>query len=189
MTNGDEYFAELDYIESVEKYKEDFEADVMEDEEEDDEEEEEEEENIRAKTPEEEETEMDSQVKSIIPNKKRFNYSEDNDFMPAHAVRRDGDSGIRLVIARSKFRSSFLPVLTFFNRTRLRSRYTEEDTKDAKTESKSETKEKKEITDFKPEVKVKKEIVDIKAALENLPESIETVTISDEEDGMFLNAL
>lgn len=33
MQYGDEYFAELDYVETVEKYKEDYESEVMEDEE------------------------------------------------------------------------------------------------------------------------------------------------------------
>lgn len=92
MANGDEYFAELDYIETVEKFKEDYEADVIEDDEE--------EESSRAKTPpedEEEETEQEQQlpVKFSVTGKKRYNYLEDNDFMPAHQVKKDGDSGIR----------------------------------------------------------------------------------------------
>lgn len=32
MQHGDEYFAELDYIETVEKYKEDYESEVLDDE-------------------------------------------------------------------------------------------------------------------------------------------------------------
>lgn len=52
-----------------------------------------------------------------------------------------------------------------------------------------DTTEKKETTDIKMDIKVKKEIIesklDVKAALENLHEDIETVTISDEEDGTF----
>lgn len=88
MANGDEYFAELDYIETVEKYKEDYEAEVMEDEEE---------ENPRAKTPvEEEQEEVEQQQLRVVSfGKKRYNYAEDNDFTPSHHVRKDGDSGIR----------------------------------------------------------------------------------------------
>lgn len=79
----------MDYIETVEKYKEDYEADVMEDDEED---------HSRAKTPEEDEEELEQPMQQMKPvfigGKKRYNYSEDNDFMPAHQVR-SGDSGIR----------------------------------------------------------------------------------------------
>lgn len=51
--------------------------------------------------------------------------------------------------------------------------------------------EKKENVDnIKPDIKIKKEFIeskiDVKSALENLQDSIETVTISDEEDGKFL---
>lgn len=88
VANGDEYFAELDYIETVEKYKEDYEAEVME---------EEDEEYTRPKTPAEEEEEDAEPAPQTrpAPGKKRYNYSEDNDFMPAHQVKKDGDSGIR----------------------------------------------------------------------------------------------
>lgn len=72
----------------------------------------------------------------------------------------------------------------FCYRTRLRKRNNEED---SKSDVKLDTSEKKENVDIKPEVKVKKEIfdtkLDVKAALDKLPEDIETVTISDEEDG------
>lgn len=77
MAYGDEYLAELDYIESVEKFKEDYEAEVMEDEE------------FREKSPhEEEEEELVQPVKQIIAGaKKRYNYAEDNDFLPSHTER------------------------------------------------------------------------------------------------------
>lgn len=91
MANGDEYFAELDYIETVEKFKEDYEAEVMEDDEE--------EESSRPKTPpEDEEEDLEREqlpIKASVTGKKRYNYLEDNDFMPAHQVKKDGDSGIR----------------------------------------------------------------------------------------------
>lgn len=79
----------MDYIETVEKYKEDYEAEVMETDEED---------HSRAKTPEEEDEEAEQTSQQAKPSftgaKKRYNYLEDNDFMPAHQVR-GGDSGIR----------------------------------------------------------------------------------------------
>lgn len=90
MANGDEYFAELDYIETVEKFKEDYEAEVMEDEEVD---------RCRPKTPleEEEEEEVVQQVKLPFNTKKRYNYLEDNDFMPSHQLKNDNNSGIRCI--------------------------------------------------------------------------------------------
>ncbi|VEN47660.1 unnamed protein product [Callosobruchus maculatus] len=67
MAYGDEYFAELDYIETVEKYKDDYESDVMEEEE------------YREKSPQDEEEEEKRK------NKKRNSYSIDNDFsMPSN---------------------------------------------------------------------------------------------------------
>lgn len=73
-----------------------------------------------------------------------------------------------------------------FARTRLRKRNIEEE---VKSDTKMDTTEKKETTDMKLDIKVKKEImetkIDVKAALENLHEDIETVTISDEEDGTY----
>nr|CAH7718794.1 unnamed protein product [Callosobruchus chinensis] len=68
VTYGDEYFAELDYIETVEKYKEEYESDVVEDEE------------YREKSPQDEEEDEEKKK-----SKKRNSYSIDNDFsMPSN---------------------------------------------------------------------------------------------------------
>lgn len=65
--------------------------------------------------------------------------------------------------------------LFYYFRTRLRKRY-DDDTKDKKEFiDRSDLKIKKEITDTK---------MDINTVLANLSNDIETVTISDEEDGM-----
>ncbi|KAG5879504.1 hypothetical protein JTB14_004729 [Gonioctena quinquepunctata] len=149
MAYGDEYFAELDYIETVEKFKEDYEAEVLE---------EEEETMYRGKSPQEEDEEDEKLTAPIkqTGTRKRYNYAEDNDFTPAVPSRIKGDSGIR---------------------TRLRKRNNDDEAKTPTT-----------LTENKPdpEIKIKKEImepkIDIKAALENLRDNIETVTISDEED-------
>ncbi|XP_074026625.1 histone-lysine N-methyltransferase eggless [Leptinotarsa decemlineata] len=152
MAYGDEYFAELDYIETVEKFKEDYEAEAMEDEEES---------RYRGKSPQEEEEDEDqvTPMKQTNAKWKRYNYSEDNDFTPAHPVPnrvKEADSSIR---------------------TRLRKRNNDDELKIpiTPTENKPE-----------PEIKIKKEFseqkIDLKAALEKLGDNIETVTISDEED-------
>lgn len=74
----------------------------------------------------------------------------------------------------------------FCYRTRLRKRNNEEE---SKTDVKIDSSEKKENFENKTEVKIKKEFIDtkldVKTALDKLPEDIETVTISDEEDGIF----
>lgn len=92
MAYGDEYFAELDYIETVEKFKEDYEAEVLE---------EEEEEQYKRKSPiEEDEDEEESMLRKITSSSKyrRYNYSEDNDFTPSHPDKiSKSHSGIRLV--------------------------------------------------------------------------------------------
>lgn len=75
MAYGDEYFAELDYIETVEKFKEDYEAEALEDEE------------YREKSnPPEEEEEEEQPQKPPGNTKKRYCYAEDNDFMPSQPV-------------------------------------------------------------------------------------------------------
>lgn len=75
MAYGDEYFAELDYIETVEKFKEDYEAEAIDDEE------------YREKSPPPDEEEEDEQPPKPIGNtKKRYSYAEDNDFMPSQPV-------------------------------------------------------------------------------------------------------
>ncbi|CAH1979497.1 unnamed protein product [Acanthoscelides obtectus] len=131
MAYGDEYFAELDYIETVEKYKEDYEAEVMEDE------------DYREKSPIEEEEEEETKK-----SKKRNSYTIDNDFsLPIKVdVKQTSREGIR---------------------TRLRARNIDDD----KTEP-NETKEQE-----KPKVKEEP-----KLTVDQLSGSIETVTISDEED-------
>ncbi|KAJ8917329.1 hypothetical protein NQ315_002351 [Exocentrus adspersus] len=70
MAYGDEYFAELDYIETVEKFKEDYEAEVMEDDE-------------YKKTPPPEDDEEDEKQQK---NRRQHRYAEDNDFMPSQAL-------------------------------------------------------------------------------------------------------
>lgn len=86
MAYGDEYFAELDYIETVEKYKEDYEAEVMEDD------------GSRGKSPPPEEEEEEEPQRPTGAAKKRYGYAEDNDFMPSQAVaaaNKGGNLGIR----------------------------------------------------------------------------------------------
>ncbi|KAJ8953721.1 hypothetical protein NQ314_007331 [Rhamnusium bicolor] len=153
MAYGDEYFAELDYIETVEKFKDDYEAEALED---DDYKE-------KSLPPEEEEEEEPTQVvrpSYTSSSKKRYNYTEDNDFLPTHHVPyhgRGGDSSIR---------------------TRLRRRY-HDDSKTATTSTEirmeiESIKVKREATEPKLEV--------VKFSVEGITDEIETVTISDEED-------
>ncbi|XP_056637289.1 histone-lysine N-methyltransferase eggless [Diorhabda sublineata] len=156
MAYGDEYFAELDYIETVEKYKEDYEAEVIE--------EEEEERYNQRNTPPEDEEEEESFTRFSNGKYRRYNYSEDNDFTPSHPDR---------ITARMAENSI---------RTRLRRRNEE----DAKLETESKKEDNKTETKQDSSVKVKQEIVeprtDLKTSLEGLSSNIETVTISDEED-------
>lgn len=158
MAYGDEYFAELDYIETVEKFKEDYEAEVLE---------EEEEEQYKRKSPiEEDEDEEESMLRKITSSSKyrRYNYSEDNDFTPSHPDKiSKSHSGIR---------------------TRLRRRYLEEDVK-IDVEEKVKKEEPKPEPKVDSDIKVKKDPdvkVELKTALEVLSDGIETVLISDEED-------
>lgn len=87
MAYGDEYFAELDYIETVEKFKEDYEAEALEDEE------------YREKSPPPEEEDEEEQPQRPVSNtKKRYSYAEDNDFMPSQPVplvNKSGDRNMR----------------------------------------------------------------------------------------------
>uniref|UniRef100_A0A6P7FBF2 Histone-lysine N-methyltransferase eggless n=1 Tax=Diabrotica virgifera virgifera TaxID=50390 RepID=A0A6P7FBF2_DIAVI len=156
---GDEYFAELDYIETVEKYKEDYEAEVME-------EEEEQNKNKRRKEPEEEEEEEEESVAVISNSKyKRYNYAADNDFTPSHPDRIvAGDAPIR---------------------TRLRKR-NKDDAKDEENEVKGKKEDSRnEMMKIKQEISNKNNSESnqsMKALIEGLSDNIETVTISDEED-------
>ncbi|XP_049824476.1 histone-lysine N-methyltransferase eggless isoform X2 [Aethina tumida] len=190
MAYGDEYFAELDYIETVEKYKEDYEAEVLEDEEDEDLD------DATSKTsksggrltPDFEEEEIMRGV-----NAKNRRYSDDNDFVCTTKVAGQ-ETGIR---------------------TRLRRRNDDDkDTKDPKdakdskevknTKEVKESKEMKNTKDMKDSKEVKdvkdtKDIKDAKVkepvvikqevtteinmkAIESLQTDIDTVTISDDED-------
>lgn len=191
MAYGDEYFAELDYIETVEKYKEDYEAEVLEDEEDEDLD------DATSKTsksggrltPDFEEEEI---LRGISAKNRR--YSDDNDFVCTTKVAGQ-ETGIR---------------------TRLRRRNDDDkDTKDPKDAKDSkevkntkEVKESKEIKNTK-DMKDSKEVKDVKdtkdikdakvkepvvikqevtteinmKAIESLQTDIDTVTISDDEDG------
>ncbi|CAG9830658.1 unnamed protein product [Diabrotica balteata] len=160
---GDEYFAELDYIETVEKYKEDYEAEVME-------EEEEEKGYKRRKNPPEEEEEEEEESVTVVTNSKykRYNYAADNDFTPSHPDRIiAGDQAIR---------------------TRLRTRNKDDVKDDFKEEN--EVKAKKEESKHEMGMKIKQELSrnssesyqSMKSLIEGLSDNIETVTISDEED-------
>ncbi|CAG9861595.1 unnamed protein product [Phyllotreta striolata] len=80
MAYGDEYFAELDYIETVEKFKEDYEAEAIEDDED-------EEEKRRAQRKIEEDEDDSMLRKTGGSGKKRNSYSDDNDFTPSHPGR------------------------------------------------------------------------------------------------------
>ncbi|XP_060533636.1 histone-lysine N-methyltransferase eggless isoform X2 [Cylas formicarius] len=76
---GDEYFAELDYIETVEKFKQDYEEEAYEEEEETTRE--------KSKSPPPEDDDPDgTPVKPFGIKARRNNYLEDNDFSPGSAA-------------------------------------------------------------------------------------------------------
>ncbi|CAG9770061.1 unnamed protein product [Ceutorhynchus assimilis] len=89
MLHGDEYFAELDYIESVEKFKEDYEEEAIEDED-----------FVREKTPPP--LEETARISKGSSSKKRNTYMDDNDFMPSRTVARLSNDGIRSRLRRRK---------------------------------------------------------------------------------------
>ncbi|KAF7266513.1 hypothetical protein GWI33_020194 [Rhynchophorus ferrugineus] len=88
---GDEYFAELDYIEIVEKYKEDYEEEVVEDDFE------------KEKSPPPIEVKEQKSQKTS-QTKKRNTYMEDNDFTPSHPVHKPSavEDGIRSRLRKRK---------------------------------------------------------------------------------------
>ncbi|KAL1502081.1 hypothetical protein ABEB36_007279 [Hypothenemus hampei] len=138
---GDEYFAELDYIEIVEKYKEEYEEEALEDEEFE-----------KEKTPPRME-----EIKRTSSGKKRHAYDDDNDFTLRFSRMvnvKTTDEGIR---------------------SRLRKRKEEDEKKPKEEESKKDNKN--------VEVKEDKHNEeDLKTASENIPDNLDTVTISDDED-------
>jgi hypothetical protein len=129
ITYGDEYFAELDYIENCEKHKEDYESDVNEPDSP----------RSRSVTPDDDEEE--EKEKRPDGRRKRNKEMEDNDFTPSYPL-----------ISRE-----------VENSMRLRRRKEEEPKADA-------------------EVRVKKE-PEKWPSMEGITTEIETVTISDDEDG------
>ncbi|XP_066149314.1 histone-lysine N-methyltransferase eggless isoform X2 [Euwallacea fornicatus] len=149
MQYGDEYFAELDYIETVEKFKEDYEEDVMEDEEFE-----------KEKTPPPAE---EPKLQKMPSAKKRNAYMDDNDFTPnrpvfAKPANVEADQGIR---------------------SRLRKRKEEDDKKSLKEEKKEENGDSKKTEN---EAKVKQEPLETRNSMDGIRESMDTVTISDDED-------
>ena len=86
MTYGDEYFAELDYIENCEKHKEDYESDVNEPDSP----------RSRSVTPDDDEDEEEK--KKFDGRRRRWNkVPEDNDFTPAYPlIRGDFENSMKL---------------------------------------------------------------------------------------------
>lgn len=172
----------------MEKVKEDYEAEVME---------ELEEEECQKKRKSDEEEEDDDE--EVTTNKKNRNsYNVDDDFTPHHPVYKEGDSSIRSVPIGSgpellklvphicvvlqifgkslpKIVNSIIPIeneIFFFLRTRSRKRVGFRPEKPAKP----------------AEVKLKIEQPESKT-VESISDGVETVTISDEEDGMWQEVL
>lgn len=92
MQYGDEYFAELDYIETVEKYKEDYEEDVVEDE------------DFEKEKASNAAEEKELKIQKANQARKRNTYMEDNDFTPSISVQKatGADDGIRSRLRRRK---------------------------------------------------------------------------------------
>uniref|UniRef100_A0AAR5Q5A7 SET domain-containing protein n=1 Tax=Dendroctonus ponderosae TaxID=77166 RepID=A0AAR5Q5A7_DENPD len=85
---GDEYFAELDFIETVEKYKEDYEEEALEDEE--------------GSEPERQRDEDEEEEEAKASSKKRNVYMHDNDFQPGQVLKQLPPQGIRARLRKRK---------------------------------------------------------------------------------------
>ncbi|KAK9874154.1 hypothetical protein WA026_002510 [Henosepilachna vigintioctopunctata] len=157
-TYGDEYFAELDYIESVEKFKDDYEQEAELDDED----------RISEKpppSPPEEEMEVDPQPMSRSSTSKR-RYQDDNDFVPPVPLySSQGESRIE---------------------TRLRRRKPQEINGAGVVEAEQDEPRSQSISQvpLKTNLEIKKEAqeMSIIERLGNLSTEIDTVTISDDED-------
>ncbi|XP_045465394.1 histone-lysine N-methyltransferase eggless isoform X2 [Harmonia axyridis] len=156
-TYGDEYFAELDYIESVEKFKEDYEKEVNFDEVD----------RISEKGPPSPSEDMEvDEVSSRQTIGRRLRYQDDNEFIPP----------VNLTPAQMESRIQ----------TRLRKRKPHEIDSDSK-DNEIEKEPKKFTAIRTPmisplQVKVEAMETNIAERLKNIVSKIDTVTISDDED-------
>ncbi|XP_044762836.1 histone-lysine N-methyltransferase eggless isoform X2 [Coccinella septempunctata] len=155
-TYGDEYFAELDYIESVEKFKEDYEKEVNFDEVD----------RLSERGPSPSEEMEVQEVLSRQMSGKRPRYQDDNEFVPP----------VNVTPAQVESRVQ----------TRLRKRKPQDTDSDSReSEPERESKKFTAIrTPLMTPGQIKKEIVEANIAerLKNIVSDIDTVTISDDED-------